>query len=224
MSNPIFDMFARSPIRPAQKHMTKAFECVKELRPFLDEVLAKNWNAAAQHYKTICRLEHEADEIKRDIRLHLPKGLFLSFSRNDLLLIVRTQDKLANSTEDFAGLVMARKMDIPNEVKEPLQKLTHRCIDAAKQAYKAIHELDELVETGFRGHEVDVVEDMIKNLHEIETDTDHLANAVRTALFEVEALYPPVEVMFLYRIIDILGNLADNSERVGAGLQLFLAR
>ena len=224
MTNPIFDMFARSPIRPAQKHMTKALECVKELQPFLDEVLAKNWNAAGQHSKNICRLEHEADEIKRDIRLHLPKGLFLSFSRNDLLLIVRTQDKLANSAEDIAGLIMARKMDFPQEIKEPIQKLTSRCIDAAKQAFKAIQELDELVETGFRGHEVAVVEDMIKNLHEIETDTDHLANAARTALFEVEALYPPVEVMFVYRIIELLSELADNSERVGAGLQLFLAR
>lgn len=224
MSNPIFDMFARSPIRPAQKHMTKAFECVKELQPFFDEVIKKNWNAAEQHYKRICQLEHEADEMKRDIRLHLPKGLFLSFSRNDLLQIVRTQDKLANLSEDIAGLMVSRKMDFPQEIQASLQKLVSRCIDAAKQAYKAIQELDELVETGFRGHEVAVVEDMIKNLHQIETDTDHLANSVRTALFEVEALYPPVEVMFFYRIIDYLSELADHSERVGAGLQLFLAR
>lgn len=224
MTNPILDMFARSPIRPVQKHMEKAFECVSQLAPFFNEVLSKNWSAAGEYYKNICRLEHDADELKREIRLQLPKGLFLSFSRGDLLLIVRTQDKLANLAEDISGLIVARRMEFPKEIQKPLLDLTVRTIDAAEQAFKAIQELDELVETGFRGHEVALVEEMIKSLHEIETDTDRLTSVATNALFEVEAAYPPVEVMFHYRIIELLSKLADHSERVGSGLQLFLAR
>ena len=40
----------------------------------------------------ICRLESEADEIKNDIRGHLPKSIFMPVDRRDLLEILILQD------------------------------------------------------------------------------------------------------------------------------------
>lgn len=99
-----------------------------------------------------------------------------------------------------------------------------RCIDAAVQSQAAINELDELVETGFRGGEVDLVQSMIRKLDEIESDTDKIQVKVRADLFKREKELPPVDVMFLYRIIDWVGDLADLAQRVGSRLELMLAR
>ena len=57
-----------------------------------------------------------------------------------------------------------------------------------------------------------------------EQHTDILEREIRSQLFAVEAQLPPVDVMFLYKIIDQIGELADNAERVGGRLQLLLAR
>ena len=99
-----------------------------------------------------------------------------------------------------------------------------RCIDAAKQAQTAINELDELVETGFSGSEVKLVQDMITKLDEIESDTDRIQIKIRSELFKVEKELPPIDVMFMYKVLDWIGDLGDLSQRVGSRLELLLAR
>ena len=48
--------------------------------------------------------------------------------------------------------------------------------------------------------------------------------ALNAALDEVEETLPPVQVMFLYKIIEQTGDIADHAENVGSRLQLMLAR
>ena len=86
-----------------------------------------------------------------------------------------------------------------------------------------INELDDLLETGFKGREVKLVEDMIERLDSIEDDTDRLQISLRRSLLSIEKNLNPVDVMFLYSIIEWVGELADISERVGSRLELMLA-
>jgi hypothetical protein len=48
--------------------------------------------------------------------------------------------------------------------------------------------------------------------------------ALRKDLLALERDLNPVDVMFLYQIIDWVGDLADLAERVGARLEILLAR
>jgi hypothetical protein len=112
---------------------------------------------------------------------------------------------------------------IPAELHESFLEYLKRCLDATDQAKKVINELDDLLETGFRGRELRVVENMIERLDEIEDDTDRLQISLRRGLLALEKELNPVDVMFLYSIIDWVGELADISERVGSRLELMLA-
>jgi predicted phosphate transport protein (TIGR00153 family) len=98
-----------------------------------------------------------------------------------------------------------------------------RNIDAAKKARKTIRELDELYETGFRGPEVELVGELIADLDKIENETDELQAQVRKQLFELEVNLPPVNVMFLYRIIELIGDIGDMAERIGRRLELIIS-
>jgi predicted phosphate transport protein (TIGR00153 family) len=218
------DMFGSSPVRPLQKHMQKVQECVSQLTPFFDAVLDKNWDEALELQAEIAHLENEADDLKRELRLKLPKSLFMAMSRRDLLEVLTMQDKVANKAKDIAGLIVGRKMVFPNNLGPLLKDFIQRSIDASGQAQTAINELDELVETGFRGTEVKLVESMIKTLDDLEHETDKIQVQVRKELFDMESSLNPVEVMFLYRIIDWIGDLGDLSQRVGSRLELMLAR
>ena len=55
-----------------------------------------------------------------------------------------------------------------------------RRVEDFAETAAVIDELDELVETGFRGREVERVEAMIESLGRIETDTDALAEDLAT--------------------------------------------
>lgn len=220
----IFSMFGASPIRPMQQHMAEVQSCANELIPFFEAALAGDWERAAEEQKRISELEHDADDLKRELRLNLPSGLMMAMSRRDLLETLTMQDRIANKAKDIAGLMLGRKMAVPAELAPLILDFVKRCVDASAQAQRAINELDELVETGFGGREVDLVESMINRLDEIEGDTDRIQVAVRGKLFEMEKDLPPVDVMFLYRVIEWIGDLADLAQRVGSRLEIMLAR
>jgi predicted phosphate transport protein (TIGR00153 family) len=96
-------------------------------------------------------------------------------------------------------------------------------VDAAKQARKSVRELDELFTAGFRGAEADLVESMIEELDRIETDTDNKQVELRASLFRIEATLNPVDAVFMYKVIELTGEIADMAERVGRRLEVLLS-
>ncbi len=222
--NPILDLFAESPMKPMQTHMQKVEECVGLLPQFLEAVFAQDWDEMMRIQKLTRSKENEADELKKALRLNLPKGLFLPVSRIDLLNLLASQDKIANKAKDIAGLVTGRRMKFPKSVQADLKAYLNRSIDAASQAGKAIRQLDELLESGFKGKEVTIAAEMITELDQIENDVDVLQIKMRRQLFELEESLPAVDVIFFYKVIDWIGDLADLSQQVGSRLELLLAR
>ncbi|VXC06366.1 conserved hypothetical protein [Pseudomonas sp. 8Z] len=222
--NPFVSLFGRSPIGPMQQHIAKAHECAANLVPFFEAVMVEDWAKVEQVQQDMSRLEHEADKLKKSVRLHLPKSLFLPVPRSDLLELLSVQDKVANRAKDIAGLMLGRQMAIPQALQPLMRTYVQRSVDASAQALKAMNELDELLETGFAGREAVLVETLIEELGVIEHDTDRLQIDVRRALFKLEKDLPPVDVMFLYQIIDWVGDVADRAQRVGNRLEQLLAR
>lgn len=221
---PIFSVFGRSPIKPLQKHMEAVRACVDQLLPFVGTAKQGDWAHADKIQQQIAQLENDADTIKGDIRAHLPKSYFLPVARTDLLELLTVQDTIANRTKDIVGIMLGRKMILPAPIEASFIIFTQRCVDAVHQAEQAINELDELFETGFSGNEVDIIEDMINKLSAIEHDTDQQQITLRRQLFDIENELPPVNVMFLYRIIEWTGGLADTARKVGARLHILLAK
>lgn len=224
MANPIFSMFANSPFQPIQEHMAKVHECTSSLEAFFLAIEADDWEKANAVQVEINHLEEEADILKRELRLKLPDGLFMPVPRTDLLDLLGMQDRIANKAKDIAGLMLGRKMNIPAPIQQAILEFVQCSIGVSHKAHQVIQELDELVETGFRGHEVKKVENLIFELDDAEDDADTHEREVRAKLFAIETEYNAIEVMFLYKIIDWIGEVANRAQAVGHRLHLMLAR
>ncbi|MGB1199002.1 MAG: TIGR00153 family protein [Thalassotalea sp.] len=222
--NSILGVFAKSPIKPLEKHIRMVNKCSMQLIPFFDAVFAQDWSTAGKIRTKISKYERDADALKRQLRMELPGGLFMPVDRADLLELLSQQDKIANKAKDIAGRIFGRKLEIPATLQEKFAAYVQRNIDAIEKAAEAINELDDLLETGFRGREVELVDKIIHQLDEIEDETDALQITIRKDLLAIEADMSAVDVMFLYQIIDWVGDLADLAERVGARLEILLAR
>ncbi|MFT0212299.1 TIGR00153 family protein [Pseudomonas sp. F1_0610] len=222
--NPFVSLFGRSPIGPMQQHIAKAHECASNLIPFFQAVIAEDWEQVERVQQTMSNLEKDADKLKRNVRMHLPKSLFLPVPRSDLLELLSVQDKVANRAKDIAGLMLGRKMTIPQPLQLPILTFVQRTVDASAQALKAMNELNDILETGFGSREISRVTEMVEIVEDIEQDTDRMQVEVRRGLFALEKDLPPVDVMFLYTIIEWIGDVADRAERVGNRLEQLLAR
>ena len=60
-------------------------------------------------------------------------------------------------------------------------------------------------------------------LNKIEYDTDQMQIKIRQNLFDIEKSLEPIDVMFLYKIIEEIGMLADRSQEVGNRLRMLTA-
>lgn len=223
MSNVFSNIFGTSPVGPMEKHIAVAHKCANQLVGFFKAAVAGNWDEAQQYRQKIEDLENEADDLKKEIRLNLPKSFFMPVPREDLLKLLLVQDMIANRARDVSGVVMGRQLQVPEPIAADFLVFVERCTDATRQARKSVRELDELYTTGFRGAEAKLVEDMIEVLDDIETETDGLEADLRAKFFAIEKDYNPVDVMFLYQVISLIGEIADMAERVGRRLELLLS-
>jgi predicted phosphate transport protein (TIGR00153 family) len=223
-TNPIAALFGKSPFKPMQQHMRIVCECVAEMPGLFNAVIEQDAAKLEAHKDRIFVKEGEADALKNDLRDHLPKSMMLAVDRRDLLELLAMQDSIADTAQDIAGLLVERKMEVPEGMAEPLTRFVTRCVETCEQAHKIIEELDELLEMGFRGREVDQVNAMVLELGHMESDTDVMGMALTGALFAQEDSIKPVSVMFWYQLIQWIGNLADNAEKVGDRLRLLIAR
>ncbi|MDH4072893.1 MAG: TIGR00153 family protein, partial [Gammaproteobacteria bacterium] len=203
---------------PLEQHVNIAYKAARELGEFFRAVVDDDWKLAEEVRERIIALEHEADDLKKEIRKHLPKSLFMPVPREDLLELLLVQDKIANRAKDVSGFIIGRRLSIPVEIAAEFVQYVDRNIDAAKQARKSVRELDELYTSGFRGAEASLVESMVEELDRIETDTDDRQVALRASLFAVEKSMNPIDAIFLYQVIEMIGDIADMAERVGRRL------
>jgi predicted phosphate transport protein (TIGR00153 family) len=217
-------LFGKSPIRPLQEHMVQVHACVGLLKPLFEAVMADDADEVMRVQKQITQLEHDADDRKHALRHDLPTGLFMPVDRRDLLDVLMMQDNMANQAKDIAGLIVGRQMRLPETTHKLFAEYVARVIDASAQALSIIDELDELVETGFHGIELERVQAMIAKLDRIESETDRIQVELRRILFGLENELRATDVMFTYRLIEGVGQVADYAQRVGSRLQLLLAR
>ena len=223
-TNPMAALFGKSPFKPLQLHMQAVWDCVAEVPPLFQALIDGNRAALEAQKEKIFEKEGEADSLKNDLRGHLPRSLLMPVDRRDLLEVLGMQDAIADTAQDIAGLLLERDMEVPAGMEGTLMALVQRCVDTCELAHGIIRELDELVETGFRGQEVTRVEDMVEKLNAIEDETDQMGMALTRDLFAREDKLKPVSVIFWYQLIQWIGDLADYGEKVGDRLRLLIAR
>ena len=223
-SNYLSGIFGPSVLKPLQDHMSISIECVNLLTPLVEALIQGNNEIADSVHQDIIKHEQHADQQKSKLRQQLGLSLLLPIPRPDLLEIIRLQDKIANRARDLAGLMIVRKMVFPESLQNEYANFLKSCQQTCVQAQSCIKELDELLETGFGGKVVDLMNDFLQRLDEIETQTDDAKRNLEIKLMALEDQVPPVQVMFMYRAITLTANLADQASRLGNRLQAQISR
>ena len=203
-TSPIAGLFARSPFGPTQEHMRVVEECAAQLIPLFEALQDSDHEKLLAFKRRILELEHSADRLKNEIRSHLPKGLFMPVDRRDLLDLLNAQDSIADTAQDIAGLVTLPGMEIPEPVRKILMDYVRRNCDAAHQCGKVIGQLDELLEVGFQGREVERVHEMVERLSTIESEADEKEKELVRIIFEHEHEMSPVSFFLWYELFEKL--------------------
>jgi len=218
------DLIKKSPFGPIQAHMEVSKESVKELILFLESAIDSNWDQATKSRKIISDLENQADTLKAETRGLLTKSLFLAVPREDILDLIKLADDIPNTVKDISGLMIGRKMAIPTKIAPSFILFANEAAAIADAAAEAVDYIDELFQFSFGGNAAIKMQALIEKLDSLENKNDQSEINVRAELFSIEKDLPPIDVMFLYDIINKIGELSDRAEQVGHRISLIASR
>jgi len=221
----IFKIFARSPFEPLNQHLMKCCDAAFKV-PEIIEALKAGDNARVKEIaKEVMRLEHDADEIKHEIRDHVPKTLFLPVDRRDLLHLLSAQDEIADRAEDFAVVItLKHDLTIPPIMLEELERVEGLIMECVKRAKELGEELEELLEAGFAGPEADHIFNLIKELGETEWRADKRQYKLSQLLINDIPDLTPVDLLVWSQIIQNLGKIANAAESYSKEIRNILAK
>lgn len=224
MKNVFAQLFGQSPVGPIEKHIDEVNNAAVVLQSLSIAAQEGRWDDAVEIRRRIEAINESANEIRRELRLSLPSTFLMPVAREDLLELLDGQDKILRRINDVAGLIIGRRIALPETLAETFQQLISCTVAAVGQTRQSIKELDELFEAGFRGREVEIVEKMLGKLMDVEREHDRLQRDLRERLFAIEKELDPIDAVFLYRLIDWVGAIADRCARAGNLLERLLAR
>jgi predicted phosphate transport protein (TIGR00153 family) len=220
----IFELFGKSPFEPIAKHGQIVEEVIQEVSPLVEAFLAQDWSETKEVSDRISRQEHRADQLKAEIRDHLPRSLFLPVDRGDLLRLLKAQDAMADAVEDLAVLITMRQTRVPEALKAHVRALMDQILQAAKTWFTISKLLPQLQEAAFTGPEVKKVLDLIDTLGEQEWRSDQLGAQLGRESVLLEEELGAISLTFIMRIGQKLGDVPNHAETAGDMVRLMLAK
>ncbi len=218
----IANLFGRSPFVPLQAHMDKVSICVEKVEELFAGALDNNFQEVETISKKICKLEHDADLTKNDIRNNLPKGLFLPVDRGHILEILGLQDDIADKAEDIGVLLTFENILILDAFSADFRNFLSKNVEAFHCARNIIQQLDELLESSFGGAEAEKVKRMIDHVAYNEHEADVMKRKLVKKIFTLKNELPYSSFFLWMKIIDAVSALSDLSEKLANRVRMTL--
>ena len=217
-------LFGKSPFGPLQEHMVVVKECVDLIIPFFESVIKKDKSSVQAIAENIFSLEDKADDIKNDLRDHLPRTLFMPVDRSNLLEILDVQDSIADTAQDISTLFTLRPIAIPDAVINDLREFVDSSVKVCHMAAEISVRFDKLLDSSFLGTEAESVLGMIKELNILERENDKAGLKLAKQIFSIEKDLQPVDVFLWFKLNGLIGDLADYAQKMANRMRLVIAK
>ena len=142
------------------------------------------------------------------------------YKRQDLLELVRVQDKVANGVKEVSGISLGRQLAFPAPLTTDLRTFMDVVVDVSRTVVKIIGATRELSRSAFGTRQTNVILSFVSQIEAGERRSDDLQAALRAKLREYEAELSPVDAIFLYQLLAGIGDIADNAEKVAHRAQI----
>lgn len=219
----LWNIFAKNPFQSLETLMRQVMLCASKTNDLFAALFAKDKAKVYELAKEISKLEHDCDLLKKEIRSHISKSVFLSVDRRDIIHVLSNMDAIADFSEDLGVLLTLRWMELPEKLQEPFNVLLYRSHLVVLEASQVIELLHRLMETGFSGPDAEEVLRKIDVIDNLEHDADKAQDIFGKELFAHEDELKPAALYMWIKIANKVGDLANAAERMVGHIRLMLA-
>ncbi|MBS7658193.1 MAG: DUF47 family protein [Candidatus Bathyarchaeia archaeon] len=192
-------------VKMLETHLDLTFNSVKELHEGIKAKLDGRGEESIIHLKKAGQLEEEAD-VKRRVELkELAKGVLPPLSREDLMKLTDSLDRIADGAKMTAKLALLISFnDLPKEIKDELFNLSSLAVECAKKLVDALLWMNK---------DFNVTLSLTDNVEKIEEDSDEKYDLIRRLLYNSEL--KPAQLVFINELARGLETITDWCEDTG---------
>ncbi len=207
-------LFGRSPFGQIQQHMDQVSKCIHKMSEAIDVVKAGRFQDLERFSVEVSQLEHQADQIKDDIRGRLLKRVFMPIDRSEVLEILSLQDSLADTAEDICKVLTLKPLPMPDDLKQDFDQFVEHNLQAFKIVASVIKQLDELIESGFGGVEAERIRGLAKDAAFAEHQADLIQLQLLKKIYAHDGDMTVGEFHLWMRLTWLLSQISNVSENL----------
>jgi len=222
MRMPFFGMLTdRSPLDGLIEHYDKIHACVDLIRESLEcYVAGGTCREFMELTDQVDAIENEADKIKRRIRNHLPRRLFMPVDKTLFLNYTNAQDNVLDSAQEAMHWLAMRRVDIPKEFQKPLIDLidkVSRTTDLLGPALKATLGLIYTQHVDRPG-----TKERFREVREVRQAVFRARNQLVSQIYNSDLDFK--DIYQLLKFCDTLDSMSHNAEKCADILRAMIAR
>jgi predicted phosphate transport protein (TIGR00153 family) len=217
----ISSLFYKSPFEDLQKHADKVKECAQLFREAAVCHIGKEYERFDLLTDQVARLESEADDIKRNIRNHLPRGILMPVDKFQFFDYLREQDKVLDEVEEALFWLSFRPEAIPDEVAADLKDLTEAVIPPIEK----LPEMVTMATAYFKSRSEEQrtkMKSLIRDIRQHEREADHLERELKFKIFNT--IKDALVVYHLVRLVEHIGDIADHAQNASDRMRAMIAK
>ena len=209
-------LFGRSPFSQIQQHMEQVGKCIGKMCEALDALQDGDYDELDRIATEVSQLEHQADQIKTDIRNRLLRRFFMPIDRSDVLEILSLQDSIADTAEDVCVVLTMKNLPFRDEFRSDFVEFRELNLKAFSIVAEIINQLDELIESGFGGAEGERIRSLAHDAAFAEHQCDLVQIRLLKKIYALDESMSPGEFHLWMRTTRVFGRISNLAENLAA--------
>ena len=209
----VADVFGYSPFKALRLHAEICGRAVGLLQKQFHAYRKGNFEEVEKLRNEIDDLEHEADNIKDEIRSNITNSLMLLVDRHDLLNFLTIQDEIINYCEHVGHMLTFRKIKTaPKDIWDEFDILLAKIMEAVNEYERLMDHIATLVASSFSKKEVAEALLHVPEIENLEHECDMIQIGLHTKLFNADNMHP-LDAHLMIEWVVHLGEIANNTAR-----------
>jgi predicted phosphate transport protein (TIGR00153 family) len=214
-------LFYKSPFENLKRHADKLGECTKMFYKAISCHIDGKCEEFDNLTDLVAQIESEADAIKRNIRGHMPRGIWMPVEKFAFFMYLKEQDSVIDAVEEALYWLSFRPEGVEEEIGDDLIYLVETVIPAIEKLSPMVELATQYFKRKFEKKR-EAIKSVIRDIRQHEHEADFVERELKHKIFST--MKDPIQIYHLIRLVETIGSTADHAQNAADMMRAMIAK